>query len=152
MWNDRPAVQELPPVPGLTLPMCTHDLLPVRAGVLTFCATWPSSHVIHAYPEIRCRLDSDSDLFTVRLRSADRMLWGLAARLSSSGRRGRSIVTVGGVELRVILFRGPAAGRSLWDFPTILYSVMDRLGVLLGKMVAHTGHDDSTTVDDDLGH
>jgi glyoxylase-like metal-dependent hydrolase (beta-lactamase superfamily II) len=45
---------------------------------------------------------------------------------------------------------GPGAtGRSYSDEPTILRSIRDRLLTLPGSTVVHTGHGDSTTVDDE---
>jgi glyoxylase-like metal-dependent hydrolase (beta-lactamase superfamily II) len=48
---------------------------------------------------------------------------------------------------------GPGAtGRSYSDFPTILQSISERLGILPGDTVVHTGHGDSTTVGDEIVH
>lgn len=48
---------------------------------------------------------------------------------------------------------GPGAtGRSFSDFPTILQSISDRLGVLPDETVVHTGHGDSTTIGDEIVH
>ena len=45
---------------------------------------------------------------------------------------------------------GPGAtGRSYSDEPTILQSIRDRLLTLPGHTVVHTGHGDSTTIDDE---
>jgi glyoxylase-like metal-dependent hydrolase (beta-lactamase superfamily II) len=46
------------------------------------------------------------------------------------------------------LFKGGpgATGRSYSDFPTIIASIRDRLLVLPGDTVVHTGHGDSTTI------
>jgi glyoxylase-like metal-dependent hydrolase (beta-lactamase superfamily II) len=48
---------------------------------------------------------------------------------------------------------GPGAtGRSYSDFPTIIESIRDRLLVLPGETVVHTGHGDSTTIGDEAPH
>jgi glyoxylase-like metal-dependent hydrolase (beta-lactamase superfamily II) len=48
---------------------------------------------------------------------------------------------------------GPGAtGRSYSDFPTILNSISERLGVLPGETIVHTGHGDSTTIGDEIVH
>ena len=45
---------------------------------------------------------------------------------------------------------GPGAtGRSYSDEPTILRSIRDRLLTLPGDTTVHTGHGDSTTIDDE---
>ena len=50
------------------------------------------------------------------------------------------------------LFRGGpgATGRSFSDFPTILASIKDKLGVLPDDTVVYTGHGDSTTIGGEL--
>ena len=52
------------------------------------------------------------------------------------------------------LFKGGpgATGRSFSDFPTIIESIRDRLLVLPGETVVHTGHGDSTTIADEAPH
>ena len=48
---------------------------------------------------------------------------------------------------------GPGAtGRSYSDFPTILQSISERLGMLPGETIVHTGHGDSTTIGDEIVH
>jgi glyoxylase-like metal-dependent hydrolase (beta-lactamase superfamily II) len=48
---------------------------------------------------------------------------------------------------------GPGAtGRSYSDFPTIIDSIRDRLLVLPGDTVVHTGHGDSTTIGEEAPH
>jgi glyoxylase-like metal-dependent hydrolase (beta-lactamase superfamily II) len=48
---------------------------------------------------------------------------------------------------------GPGAtGRSYSDFPTIIESIRDRLLVLPGDTVVHTGHGESTTVGAEAPH
>jgi glyoxylase-like metal-dependent hydrolase (beta-lactamase superfamily II) len=48
---------------------------------------------------------------------------------------------------------GPGAtGRSYSDFPTILNSISERLGVLPGDTIVYTGHGDSTTIGDEIVH
>jgi glyoxylase-like metal-dependent hydrolase (beta-lactamase superfamily II) len=48
---------------------------------------------------------------------------------------------------------GPGAtGRSYSDFPTIIESIRDRLLVLPGDTVVHTGHGDSTTIGAEAPH
>ena len=48
---------------------------------------------------------------------------------------------------------GPGAtGRSYSDFPTIIQSIRDRLLVLPGDTVVHTGHGDSTTIGAEAPH
>jgi glyoxylase-like metal-dependent hydrolase (beta-lactamase superfamily II) len=48
---------------------------------------------------------------------------------------------------------GPGAtGRSYSDFPTIIESIRDRLLVLPGDTVVHTGHGDSTTISAEAPH
>jgi glyoxylase-like metal-dependent hydrolase (beta-lactamase superfamily II) len=52
------------------------------------------------------------------------------------------------------LFKGGpgATGRSYSDFPTIIESIRDRLLVLPGDTVVHTGHGDSTTIGVEAPH
>ena len=52
------------------------------------------------------------------------------------------------------LFRGGpgATGRSYSDFPTIIESIRDRLLVLPGDTIVHTGHGDSTTIGVEAPH
>lgn len=52
------------------------------------------------------------------------------------------------------LFQGGpgATGRSYSDFPTILDSISERLGILPGPTVVYTGHGDTTTIDDEIVH
>jgi glyoxylase-like metal-dependent hydrolase (beta-lactamase superfamily II) len=52
------------------------------------------------------------------------------------------------------LFNGDpgATGRSYSDFPTIIESIRDRLLVLPGDTVVHTGHGDSTTIGAEAPH
>jgi glyoxylase-like metal-dependent hydrolase (beta-lactamase superfamily II) len=48
---------------------------------------------------------------------------------------------------------GPGAtGRSYSDFPTILNSISERLGVLPGDTIVYTGHGDTTTIGDEIVH
>jgi glyoxylase-like metal-dependent hydrolase (beta-lactamase superfamily II) len=48
---------------------------------------------------------------------------------------------------------GPGAtGRSYSDFPTIIESIRDRLLVLPGDTVVHTGHGESTTIGTEAPH
>ncbi|HEY4396836.1 MAG TPA: MBL fold metallo-hydrolase, partial [Acidimicrobiia bacterium] len=48
---------------------------------------------------------------------------------------------------------GPGAtGRSYSDFPTIIESIRDRLLVLPGDTVVHTGHGESTTIGAEAPH
>ena len=52
-----------------------------------------------------------------------------------------------------LLMGGPGAtGRSYSDFPTIIESIRDRLLVLPGATVVHTGHGDSTTIGAEAPH
>ena len=89
------------------------------------------------------------------------------------------VLTVGGVDLRVLhtpghapgcccfhapdlgvvfsgdtLFAGGpgATGRSFSDFPTIARSIRDRLLPLPPETVVHTGHGESTTIDEARSH
>jgi glyoxylase-like metal-dependent hydrolase (beta-lactamase superfamily II) len=52
------------------------------------------------------------------------------------------------------LFKGGpgATGRSYSDFPTIIESIRDRLLVLPGDTVVHTGHGESTTIGAEAPH
>lgn len=52
------------------------------------------------------------------------------------------------------LFKGGpgATGRSFSDFPTIIDSIRDRLLVLPGDTVVHTGHGESTTIGAEAPH
>jgi len=52
------------------------------------------------------------------------------------------------------LFKGGpgATGRSYSDFPTIIESIRDRLLVLPGDTVVHTGHGESTTIGAETPH
>ncbi|MCV7337398.1 MBL fold metallo-hydrolase, partial [Mycolicibacterium senegalense] len=52
------------------------------------------------------------------------------------------------------LFQGGpgATGRSFSDFPTILESISNRLGMLPGETVVYTGHGDTTTIGDEIVH
>lgn len=115
----------------------------------------------------------------VALHPNDRMLWddehpGRAPDLELADGQ---IVSVGGVELRVMhtpghspgsvclhgdgvvftgdtLFQGGpgATGRSYSDFDTIIASIRDRLLVLPPDTVVHPGHGDSTIIGDEAAH
>jgi len=52
------------------------------------------------------------------------------------------------------LFQGGpgATGRSYSDFPTIVASIRDRLLILPGDTVVHTGHGDDTTIGAEAPH
>lgn len=117
---------------------------------------------------------------TVRLNSADRMLWdavysdGPDAEIEAG-----DVFRVAGVELMAVhtpghspgstcfvvpalgvvfsgdtLFKGGpgATGRSYSDFPTIIDSIREKLLTLPAETIVHTGHGDSTTIGDEAPH
>ena len=117
---------------------------------------------------------------SVLLHPDDEMLWDVVYpdRKPDGAVRDGDELEVAGVRLRVVhtpghspggvcllgpdghvfggdtLFNGGpgATGRSYSDFPTIIESIRDRLLVLPGDTVVHTGHGESTTIGAEVPH
>jgi glyoxylase-like metal-dependent hydrolase (beta-lactamase superfamily II) len=157
-----------------------HDAAPIieavggRHVVAVVCTNGHNDHVTVA-PELGKELDAP-----VLLHPADDVLWRMTHpdkdfraisdgdTLSVAGLNLRALHTPGhspgsvcwyAPELGMVfsgdtLFSGGpgATGRSYSDFPTILQSISERLGILPGDTVVHTGHGDSTTVGDEIVH
>ncbi|WP_319451919.1 MULTISPECIES: MBL fold metallo-hydrolase [unclassified Mycobacterium] len=143
-----------------------------RNVVAVVCTHGHNDHVTVA-PELGETLDAP-----VLLHPADDVLWRMTHpdkdfRSFEDG----ATLTVGGVELRALhtpghspgsvcwyvpdlnavisgdtLFQGGpgATGRSYSDFPTILASISQRLGMLPDETVVYTGHGDTTRIGDEL--
>lgn len=143
-----------------------------RNVVAVICTHGHNDHITVA-PQLGADLDAP-----VLLNPADTMLWETthgdkAFRELADGQ----VLTAGGVELRAIatpghspgstclyapalgavfsgdtLFHGGpgATGRSFSDFPTILASIKDKLGLLPPDTVVCTGHGESTTIGGEL--
>ncbi|WP_099021864.1 MBL fold metallo-hydrolase [Mycolicibacterium palauense] len=150
------------------------DAVGGRHVVAVVCTHGHNDHVTVA-PQLSADLDAP-----VLLNPADGMLWemthpGKPYRTLSDGQ----VLTADGVELRAIatpghspgstclyapelgalfsgdtLFQGGpgATGRSFSDFPTILGSIKDKLGVLPADTVVYTGHGDTTKIGDEIVH
>jgi glyoxylase-like metal-dependent hydrolase (beta-lactamase superfamily II) len=157
-----------------------HDAAPIieavggRHVVAVVCTHGHNDHVTVA-PQLGAELDAP-----VLLHPADDVLWRMTHpdkdfraisdgdTLSVAGLNLRALHTPGhspgsvcwyAPELGMVfsgdtLFSGGpgATGRSYSDFPTILQSISERLGILPGDTVVHTGHGDSTTVGDEIVH
>lgn len=155
-----------------------HDADAIRSAVggrhvvAIVCTHGHNDHITCA-PELGVALDAP-----VLLSPSDEMLWRMTHgskefRPLPDGQTLRA----GGVEIRAIatpghspgstclyapelgalfsgdtLFQGGpgATGRSFSDFPTILGSIKDRLGLLPADTVVYTGHGDSTRIGDEL--
>lgn len=155
-----------------------HDADAIRAAVrgrhvvAVVCTHGHNDHITVA-PELAAALDAP-----VLLSPGDEMLWRMSHgpkefRPLNDGQT----LTAGGIEIRAIatpghspgstclhaaelgavfsgdtLFQGGpgATGRSFSDFPTILGSIKDRLGLLAPETVVYTGHGDSTRIGDEL--
>jgi glyoxylase-like metal-dependent hydrolase (beta-lactamase superfamily II) len=148
------------------------DAVAGRNVVAVVCTHGHNDHVTVA-PELGETLDAP-----VLLHPADDVLWRMTHpdkdfRSFEDG----ATLTVGGVELRALhtpghspgsvcwyvpdlnavisgdtLFHGGpgATGRSYSDFPTILASISQRLGMLPDETVVYTGHGDTTRIGDEL--
>jgi glyoxylase-like metal-dependent hydrolase (beta-lactamase superfamily II) len=117
----------------------------------------------------------------ILLHPDDRELWDVVHpdRAPDGELTDGQVLTAGGLELRVLhtpghtwggccfhaasegvvvsadtLFKGGpgATGRSFSDRPTILRSIEQKLLVLPGTTIVHTGHGDSTTIADEAPH
>jgi glyoxylase-like metal-dependent hydrolase (beta-lactamase superfamily II) len=117
----------------------------------------------------------------ILVHAADRVLWDLAhpEREPEGELTDGQTISVAGIELHVLhtpghspgavcfcapeldvlfsgdtLFQGGpgATGRSYSDFATIIDSIRDRLLVLPGSTVVHTGHGDDTTIGAEAPH
>ena len=155
-----------------------HDAKAIEAAVrgrhvvAVVCTHGHNDHITVA-PELSKDLDAP-----VLLSPGDEMLWRMTHsdkpfRPLEDGQ----VLTVGGIELRAIatpghspgstclyapelgalfsgdtLFQGGpgATGRSFSDFPTILGSIREKLGVLPPDTVVYTGHGDTTRIGDEL--
>ena len=143
-----------------------------RNVVAVVCTHGHNDHVTVA-PELGEALDAP-----VLLHPADDVLWqmthpGKEFRSVEDGQR----LQAGGIELIALhtpghspgsvcwfapelnavisgdtLFQGGpgATGRSFSDFPTILYSIKNRLGTLPQDTVVYTGHGDTTKIGDEI--
>ncbi|WP_319457040.1 MULTISPECIES: MBL fold metallo-hydrolase [unclassified Mycobacterium] len=148
------------------------DAVRGRNVVAVVCTHGHNDHVTVA-PELGETLDAP-----VLLHPADDVLWRMTHpdkdfRSFEDG----ATLTVGGVELQALhtpghspgsvcwyvpdlnavisgdtLFQGGpgATGRSYSDFPTILASISQRLGMLPDETVVYTGHGDTTAIGDEL--
>jgi glyoxylase-like metal-dependent hydrolase (beta-lactamase superfamily II) len=145
-----------------------------RHVVAVVCTHGHNDHITVA-PQLSADLDAP-----VLLNPADTMLWATAhGDKAFRELHDGQVLSAGGIELRAIatpghspgstclyapalgalfsgdtLFHGGpgATGRSYSDFPTILASIKDKLGVLPAETVVHTGHGDSTTIGDEIVH
>jgi glyoxylase-like metal-dependent hydrolase (beta-lactamase superfamily II) len=148
------------------------DAVGGRNVIAVVCTHGHNDHVTVA-PELSATLDAP-----VLLHPADELLWRVThptkefhaiadgATLKVAGTELRALHTPGhspgsvcwyAPELDVVfsgdtLFAGGpgATGRSFSDFPTILQSIAERLGVLPGETVVLTGHGESTTIGDEI--
>jgi len=155
-----------------------HDAAPIAEAVngrtvAAIVLTHGHNDHINAAVELRDAVDAP-----IVLHPQDRMLWDAVYSDASPDRdlEPGSILSVGGHELAVLhtpghspgcccfhdvaaglvvsgdtLFCGGpgATGRSYSDEPTILRSIRDRLLSLSGETIVHTGHGDSTRIDDE---
>jgi glyoxylase-like metal-dependent hydrolase (beta-lactamase superfamily II) len=158
-----------------------HDATPIAAAVgdrtvrAIVCTHGHNDHINAADALSRATGDAP-----VLLHAADEMLWDAVYpdRTPDGELRDGGELTIAGTPLRVLhtpghspggvclvgpeghvfggdtLFKGGpgATGRSYSDFPTIIESIRDRLFVLPGETVVHTGHGDSTTIGDEAPH
>lgn len=157
-----------------------HDAKAIEAAVAgrhvvaVVCTHGHNDHITVA-PQLSADLDAP-----VLLNPADTMLWETThGDKAFRGLQDGQMLSAGGIELRAIatpghspgstclyapalgalfsgdtLFHGGpgATGRSYSDFPTILASIKNKLGVLPADTVVYTGHGDSTTIGDEIVH
>jgi glyoxylase-like metal-dependent hydrolase (beta-lactamase superfamily II) len=157
-----------------------HDAAPILAAVAgrrvvaVVCTHGHNDHV-NAAPAL-----ADAVGAPVALHPDDRMLWDHCHpdRAPDRALADGDVVRVAGVDLTVLhtpghspggvclydgagtLFSGDtlfsggpgATGRSYSDFPTIIHSIRERLLVLPGETVVHTGHGPSTTIGAEAPH
>jgi len=148
------------------------DAVAGRNVVAVVCTHGHNDHITVA-PELATALDAP-----ILLHPADEMLWqtvhpGAQFHSVTDG----LVLNVGGIEVHALhtpghspgsvcwsapdldavisgdtLFQGGpgATGRSYSDFPTILDSIKNRLGLLADQTVVYTGHGDTTTIGGEL--
>ena len=150
------------------------DAVAGRNVVAVVCTHGHNDHITVA-PELAAELDAP-----ILLHPADDMLWRqIHPEHEFHNVEDGQVLKVGGLELHALhtpghspgsvcwsipdlnavisgdtLFHGGpgATGRSYSDFPTILDSISQRLGVLPGETIVYTGHGDTTTIGDEIIH
>lgn len=150
------------------------DAVAGRNVLAVVCTHGHNDHITVA-PELSAALDAP-----ILLHPADEMLWRETHPTATFyAVDDGQVLKVGGIDIHALhtpghspgsvcwsapelgavlsgdtLFQGGpgATGRSYSDFPTILYSIAKRLGVLAPETVVYTGHGDTTTIGGEVIH